>query len=71
VERKQRLRLGFAVEVEVDKQGRVLLPANLRTLAGIERDAVLMSLADRLELWDQARLDAWMAAELTRGGAGA
>ncbi len=68
VERKQRLRLGFAIEAEVDKQGRVLLPANLRALAGIARDAVLMSLADRLELWDQARLDAWMAAELLAPG---
>ena len=68
VERKQRLRLGFAIEAEVDKQGRLLLPANLRALAGIERDAVLMSLADRLELWDQARLDAWMAAEVAGPG---
>jgi MraZ protein len=71
VERKQRLRLGFAIEVEVDRQARVLLPANLRGLAGIERDAVLISLADRLELWDQARLDAWMNAELARGAASA
>jgi MraZ protein len=69
VERKQRLRLGFAVEVEVDRQGRALLPANLRAFAGIERDAVLMSLADRVEIWDEKRLDAWMRA--VAGGEGA
>lgn len=69
VERKQRLRLGFAVEVEIDRQGRALLPANLRAFAGIERDAVLMSLADRIEIWDEKRLDAWMKA--AAGGEGA
>lgn len=62
VERKQRLRLGFAVETELDKQGRVNLPANLRAFAGISRDAVLISLADRLEIWDEARLNAWVLA---------
>ena len=70
VERVQRLRLGFAVEVDVDRQGRVNLPANLRSFAGIERDAVLISLADRVEIWDEQRLDAWMKAQFS-GGAGA
>lgn len=70
VERVQRLRLGFAVEVEVDRQGRVNLPANLRAFAGIERDAVLISLADRIEIWDEKRLNTWMAAQFT-GGTGA
>lgn len=64
VERIQRLRLGFAVEVEVDRQGRVNLPSNLRGFAGIERDAVLISLGDRMEIWDEKRLNAWMAAQL-------
>lgn len=70
VERIQRLRLGFAVEVDVDKQGRVNLPANLRGFAGIDRDAVLISLGDRVEIWDEKRLNAWMTAQFA-GGAGA
>lgn len=73
VERQQRLRLGFAVEVTVDAQGRFVVPPNLRAMVGLERDVVLMSVAERLELWDAARLQRWMeqavAAEL--GGAGA
>lgn len=71
VERTQRLRLGFAVDIEIDRQGRVLLPANLRAFAGIERDAVLISLADRVEIWDEKRLAAWMAAEFAAGAGGA
>ena len=72
VERIQRMRLGFAVEVDVDRQGRVNLPPNLRSFAGITRDAVLISLADRIEIWDERRLNAWMAAEFTAaGGVGA
>ncbi len=70
VERQQRMRLGFAVEVVVDGQGRFLVPQNLRTKLGLDRDVVLMSVAERLELWDQARLEAWFeaaAAEEARG----
>lgn len=59
-ERRQRLLLGFAVEVTLDGQGRFVVPPNLRQMVGLERDVVLMTVADRLELWDQARLDAWL-----------
>ncbi len=71
VERQQRMRLGFAVEVTVDSQGRLLVPQNLRTRAGLERDVVLMSMAERLELWDQGRLDAWMDAAMAAEASGA
>ena len=64
VERKQRLRMGLAAEVQVDAQGRVNVPPNLRAMAGLERDVMLLSIDERLELWDQARFDAWLAAAL-------
>jgi MraZ protein len=67
VERKQRLRLGFAVEVAFDAQGRFVVPPNLREMAGLERDVVLISMAERLELWDEKRLQAWLRAETERG----
>ena len=75
VEETQRLRLGFATEVEVDRQGRLLLPANLRAMAGLDREVVVMSLLERLEVWDPARLSEWYAARSQRavigGGEGA
>lgn len=71
VERQQRLRLGFAVEVTLDSQGRFVLPANLRTRLGLERDIVLISVAERLELWNAERLEAWLARALDEEAGGA
>lgn len=66
VEEAQRLRLGFATEVEVDRQGRLLLPSNLRAMAGLDREVVVMSLLERLEIWDPQRLSEWYAARQQR-----
>ena len=40
---------------EVDKQGRVLLPAVLREHAGIEKEAVLAGVLNRVEIWSKER----------------
>ncbi|MFZ5391252.1 MAG: division/cell wall cluster transcriptional repressor MraZ [Patescibacteria group bacterium] len=50
-----RLMLAGAMDVEIDSQGRVLLPDYLRTYAGLKKDIVVAGLYDRLELWDKAR----------------
>lgn len=71
VERQQRLRLGFAVEVQMDQQGRFVVPANLRAMVGLERDVVLISLAERIELWDEKRLQAWTMKAMAEEGLGA
>ncbi len=42
-------------ELEPDKQGRVLIPAELRARAGISRDVVVAGLMNRVEIWDKAR----------------
>ncbi|MEB4592106.1 division/cell wall cluster transcriptional repressor MraZ [Candidatus Thiothrix sp. Deng01] len=55
----QRLILGHAAELEMDSQGRVLLPAPLREYAGLDKKAVLVGQANKLELWDA---DVWEAA---------
>lgn len=47
-----------AADVEVDKQGRILIPANLREFAGIEKDVVLAGVASRIEVWSKEKWDA-------------
>ncbi|HXQ31707.1 MAG TPA: division/cell wall cluster transcriptional repressor MraZ [Steroidobacteraceae bacterium] len=53
--RMQRLMVGHATDIELDGHGRVLLPAELRTFAGLVRDGVLLGQGNRFELWDEAR----------------
>ena len=48
-----RLMLSGAMEVEIDKQGRALLPGYLREYAGIEGEAVMAGLYNRIEIWDR------------------
>lgn len=51
-----RLFFSGAVECEVDKQGRVLLPLNLREYAGMNKDAVVIGVSSRVEIWS---LEVW------------
>lgn len=48
--------LAGAATVEVDKQGRILLPAHLREFAGLEKDVVLVGVGSRVEIWSK---DKW------------
>ncbi|MCU1674043.1 MAG: cell division protein MraZ [Frankiales bacterium] len=43
-----------------DKQGRITIPARLRTYAGLDRDCVVIGANTRLEIWD---VEAWAAYE--------
>ena len=51
----QRFVFSHAVEVELDKQGRVLLPAYLRDSVGLETEAVVVGSRDHAEIWAPAR----------------
>lgn len=53
------------MEVEVDKQGRILLPQQLRDIAGITKDVVFAGSGARAELWDADKYDAMTSAETT------
>lgn len=53
----QRFFYGGMTECEVDKQGRILIPANLREYAGLEKDAVIIGLNKRAEIWSKANWD--------------
>ncbi len=48
-----RMMLSGAMEVEVDRLGRALLPAYLREFAGIKGEAVLSGVYNRVEIWDK------------------
>lgn len=45
--------LAGAMEVEIDKQGRVVLPSYLRQSAKIATNVIVAGLMDRLEIWDE------------------
>ena len=47
--------LAGATLAEVDKQGRILVPSNLREFAGLEKEVVLVGVASRVEIWSKAR----------------
>lgn len=47
--------LAGAASVEVDKQGRILLPSVLRDFAGIIKDTVLIGVGSRIEIWSKDR----------------
>ncbi|MEW8014973.1 MAG: division/cell wall cluster transcriptional repressor MraZ [Candidatus Sedimenticola endophacoides] len=51
----QRLMVGYATEVEMDAQGRVLLPAPLREFARLDKHVVLVGQGTKFELWDAER----------------
>lgn len=50
-----RLMLSGALETDVDKQGRVLIPNFLNGFADLKKDAVITGLYDRLEVWSPER----------------
>lgn len=54
-----RLMLAGAMEVEFDKQGRVLLPSYLRQYASLKSKAVIAGLYTRLEIWDENKWDSY------------
>ncbi|MBD3612094.1 MAG: division/cell wall cluster transcriptional repressor MraZ [Hydrogenovibrio crunogenus] len=54
----QRLLLGHASEMEMDGQGRVLLPSLLREHAKLEKEAILLGQGNKFELWSQEAWDA-------------
>jgi transcriptional regulator MraZ len=55
----QRFIFGTAFEVELDRQGRLVVPAVLRDFADLESEAIVVGSRDHLELWSPARWAAY------------
>ena len=45
--------LAGATECELDKQGRFLIPNNLRATAKLEKEAVIIGIGTRIEIWNK------------------
>lgn len=54
-----RLLFGSAVEIECDKQGRILLPKFLKDYADIKRDVMVVGVSNRFEIWSKEVWSEW------------
>ncbi len=55
----QRFFFAGACDVEADKQGRIVVPANLRAFASLQKSVMIIGASTRVEIWDAER---WAAA---------
>lgn len=51
--RIQRLIIGHATDIDMDGNGRLLLPAPLREYAGLQKKLIMMGQGNKFELWDE------------------
>ena len=56
--RTKQIMRGYATDCACDAQGRVLLPQELRAIAGIDKQSALLGQGNKIEIWDGA---AWTA----------
>lgn len=62
--RTQRLLIGYATPLEVDGNGRVLLPPTLRDYAQLDKKLMLVGQGKKLELWSEESWLQWLDAEV-------
>lgn len=66
--RIQRLLIGHATEVEMDGNGRILLPPLLREYATLDKKAMLLGQGKKFEIWDEklwhTNRDKWLKEEI-------
>jgi len=56
-----RVFLSGASDEAMDRQGRITVPATLRSYAGLSRDCAVIGAGERVEIWDAAAWDAYLA----------
>ncbi len=69
--RFQRIKMGYAKDLQMDSHGRVLVPKELRDVAKLDRRAMLLGQGNKFELWDEdlwnTRRDKWLADDFGEG----
>ncbi|MBM7624371.1 division/cell wall cluster transcriptional repressor MraZ [Sporohalobacter salinus] len=50
-----------ATECQLDKQGRISIPANLREYSKLQKEVVIVGVSDRVELWSKEKWDDYLA----------
>jgi MraZ protein len=56
-----RVFLSGASDEAMDRQGRITLPATLRTYAGLDRDCAVIGAGERVEIWDATAWQTYLA----------
>jgi MraZ protein len=68
--RIQRLLIGHATDVEMDANGRVLIPTVLRTYANLEKNVVMIGQGNKFEVWNselwESRREQWLVDEASK-----
>ncbi|TAL64367.1 MAG: transcriptional regulator MraZ [Legionella sp.] len=68
--RIQRLLIGHATDLEVDANGRILLPNILRNYARLNKEVVMIGQGNKFEVWDNelwgSMREQWLAEEVAR-----
>ncbi|SEA45135.1 MraZ protein [Bowdeniella nasicola] len=58
-----RVFLSGAADEQPDKQGRITIPANLRSYAGLGRDLAVIGMGTRVEIWDNEAWQDYLSAQ--------
>jgi len=72
--RLQRLLIGHATDIDMDAQGRILVPPMLREFAQLDKKLVVVGQGNKLEIWSadqwQQRMSVWLSedSKLAAGG---
>ncbi|MFV1968075.1 MAG: division/cell wall cluster transcriptional repressor MraZ [Pirellulaceae bacterium] len=61
-----RLFFAQAQRVEIDRQGRMRIPAELAHLAGLGREIVLIGVRDHVEIWNRSQWDRYLTQQQAR-----
>ena len=68
----QRMLVGYATEVEMDGNGRILIAPRLRDFANLDKSASLVGVGKKFEIWDEETWEkigsGWMGSQAEDGG---